>query len=117
MPRNFFYEGNIYERYGLNREMEEAQLRTAYDVATEILRIIRSQGSLKTKDAVTIVWNQFGGKYTYTHSTGWMGLRLDVRKNLHALGKDQILYSGRHCYRLLDSIMEQNLSSSGNQKP
>ena len=103
MPRNARDESNGYERYGLNREMEEVELGTAHDVAIKILRIVETHGALKSKDAITLVWNRFGGRYTYTHLMGWMGLRWDVLRALRELKRDHILYSGNsHCWRLRD---------------
>jgi hypothetical protein len=80
------------ERYNLSGDMENQELASADLLGQRLATIIKSLGKLSSKDAIALVWNEFGGCYTYNHDNLWLGLRKDVRAAIHKHGEGDIRY-------------------------
>lgn len=65
--------------------MESEELESADAVGRRLATVIEGLGQLSSKDAIALVWNEFGGQYC-TRGGNWLGLRKDVLKVLHAHG-------------------------------
>jgi hypothetical protein len=79
--------------YGLDTAMQDEELASPNEVASRLMRTILGLGSLSHMDAIRIVWNEFGGKYTYETEWGTKGLRSDVLREMKLLG------AGRYSFR------------------
>jgi uncharacterized protein DUF6953 len=79
-------EGLYTDLYGLNDAMTDVELASPDDVAKRLLSIIHEAGHLTKTDAIRIIWNEFGGRYTYQNPEGTRSIRHDVMRAMKTLG-------------------------------